>query len=72
MVGISHSMASRIRAGQRLPGINTIERISVAYGIPLKTLLAARRKGAEELKETGACPTFGELIRKRAFAKKAA
>lgn len=62
-VGIHHSMASRIRNGQRCPGSAVIEKISTEFGIPIQTLVKARNKGAEE---------FGELIRKRIFKDKPA
>lgn len=56
LVGCSHSMASRVVNGKRVPGIEAIEKISEVFGIPLQTLLDARRKGAEE---------FGKLMQKR-------
>jgi transcriptional regulator with XRE-family HTH domain len=59
--GITHSMASRLRSGKRLPSAKLMGRISSAYGIPANELLAAHAKGA---------PAMGALLRKRAFAKK--
>lgn len=59
-VGIHHSMASRIRNGKRLPGIDTIGRIAEVYGIPEKRLLDARKKGEE---------AFGRLIQKEIVDK---
>jgi transcriptional regulator with XRE-family HTH domain len=52
-IGCSHSMASRIVSGKRMPSVDLIEKIGVVYGIPINTLLAARRKGVE---------AFGELM----------
>lgn len=57
-IGVHFSMASRIRAGKRLPGLDTLQRIAAAYEIPLQTLVTARNKGAEE---------FGKLVRRRIF-----
>lgn len=59
-IGIHHSMASRIRNGKRLPGVDTIGRISAVYGIPEKRLLDARKKGEE---------AFGRLITKEIVDK---
>ena len=57
-IGCHHSMASRIRAGKRMPGPDLIQRISEEYGIPLKTLMEARKKGEEAM---------GALIRRKIF-----
>lgn len=59
-VGCHHSMASRIRGGKRLPGLPLVESISKAYGIPVASLLAARKKGED---------AFGEFITKKIFDK---
>lgn len=67
-IGCHHSMASRIVTGQRLPSIDLIDKISTAFGIPMKPLLDARKKGAAE---------FGSLMQRKivrpanASAKKA-
>lgn len=58
-IGCHHSMASRIRAGKRMPGPNLIQRISEEYGIPLKQLMDARKRGEEAM---------GSLIRRKIFA----
>lgn len=67
-IGVTHSMASRIRHGQRLPGVSTMERISEEFGISMRSLLAARKKDVES--EGGASHT-GELIEKRLARVKA-
>lgn len=59
-VGCHHSMASRIRGGKRLPGLPLVEKMSEVYGIPLKSLLAERRKGEE---------AFGDFVTRRIFDK---
>ncbi len=41
--GCHHSMASRIRSGHRLPGIDLLDRISKEFQIDLVDLIAARR-----------------------------
>ncbi len=58
-IGCHHSMASRIRSGDRMPGPNLIQRISEEYGIPMKTMMDARNRGEEAM---------GRLIRARCFA----
>lgn len=58
-IGCSHSMASRIVTGKRMPSIDLIERISETFGIPLKTLLSARHKGVEE---------FGRVMQRQVVA----
>lgn len=50
-VGCSHSMASRIRTGQRLPGLDLMNRISEAFSIPIPTLMKARKAGAGAMAE---------------------
>jgi transcriptional regulator with XRE-family HTH domain len=57
-IGITHSMASRIRNGKRAPGLATIEAISKEYGISLKTLIDAKNRGDE---------AFGRLITTKIF-----
>jgi len=57
-VGIHHSMASRIRSGDRLPSLRVIKAISDNYGIPMRTLVDARLAGAA---------TFSEILRRRVF-----
>ena len=52
-IGVSHSMASRIRNGRRLPGTRTLDRIHRELGIPLLDLMDAHRAGA---------PAFGRLL----------
>lgn len=52
-IGVSHSMASRIRNGRRLPGTQVLWAIHREFGIPVEELMAAHQDG----------PTaFGELI----------
>lgn len=48
-VGCDHSMASRIRSGHRLPGLDLMTRISEEFGIPMSTLLKARQAGPAEI-----------------------
>jgi transcriptional regulator with XRE-family HTH domain len=55
-IGVGHSMASRIRNGQRCPGVGTLARIHEVLGIPLVELTEKHRKGPE---------AFGKLIRRR-------
>lgn len=55
-IGVGHSMASRIRGGQRLPGTRTLHAIHREFGIPLEDLLEAHARGRV---------AFGELIRQR-------
>jgi transcriptional regulator with XRE-family HTH domain len=55
-IGVSHSMASRIRSGQRLPGTQTLGAIHREFGIPLEDLVRAHGRGREY---------FGRLIRNR-------
>lgn len=50
-VGCSHSMASRIRSGHRLPGLDLMARISEQFGIPVATLLKARQAGPGAMAE---------------------
>lgn len=57
-IGCSEAMASRLRAGKRLPSTELINRIHKQYRIPLKALVDAKLAGPEE---------FGRLIRARVF-----
>jgi transcriptional regulator with XRE-family HTH domain len=45
LIGCTHSMASRLRAGKRLPGSASMLRISAALQIPADTLLTAYGEG---------------------------
>ncbi len=40
-IGVGHSMASRIRSGQRVPSTGRILRIHEEFGLPLDELMAA-------------------------------
>lgn len=53
-IGVSPSMASRIRNGSRLPSVDGLRRISKEFDLPLDTLVLAHGRGAEH---------FGELMR---------
>ena len=53
-IGVGHSMASRIRNGQRLPGTQTLRAIHREFGIPLEDLMDAHSRGRQ---------AFGTLIR---------
>ena len=44
-VGLTHAQISRIRAGHRLPSIETMSRIQIAYGWTLDAQIAARLNG---------------------------
>lgn len=55
-IGVGHSMASRIRNGQRLPGTRTLARIHEEFGIDLLDLHDAHRAGPD---------AFGALMRER-------
>lgn len=55
-IGVTHSMASRIRNGHRLPGTQTLRAIHREFGIPLDDLMDAHGKGPEE---------FGQLLTSR-------
>jgi transcriptional regulator with XRE-family HTH domain len=57
-VGIHHSMASRLRAGKRLPSVALMRRISTEYGVPLAELVDAHTAGPEAM---------GSLLRRRVF-----
>ena len=62
LIGCTHSMASRLRSGKRLPGLDTLERIQREFGIPWDTLIAARAKGQAE---------FGKVFRSAIAARAA-
>lgn len=62
-VGCHHSLASRIRAGKRVPGYELMRRIGKEFNIPLEELASARDRGPE---------AFGELMRRRVFRARAA
>lgn len=53
-IGVGHSMASRIRSGQRLPSVAVMKRISEEFDLPLETLVLRHEQGPE---------AFGKLIR---------
>lgn len=55
-IGCSHSMASRMVNGKRIPSLDLIQTISEKYGIPLTSLVNARKKGGE---------AFGELLQRK-------
>lgn len=57
VMGVSASMASRVRNGKRLPSTPVLMRIHERMGISLETLLAAHTKGMSE---------FGSLISQHA------
>lgn len=54
LIGCTHSMASRLRAGKRLPGFEIMNRICEVFGIDWDQLVAARNQGQE---------AFGALLR---------
>jgi transcriptional regulator with XRE-family HTH domain len=47
-IGVSHSMASRIRNGRRLPSVRTLDAIHRELNIPLDELHRAHLAGPEE------------------------
>lgn len=55
-IGVGHSMASRLRSGDRAPGPDTMRRICAEFQIPVREMLDCRALGPE---------CTGELIRKR-------
>lgn len=59
ILGYHHSMASRIRSGERLPGVGRLRVLSRRFGISLEELLEAYEAGPA---------TFGELVRLRVFS----
>lgn len=44
-VGVSHSMASRIRTGKHRPSLEVAARISAEFGVPLAAVVAACLEG---------------------------
>lgn len=44
-IDVSSSMASRLLNGERLPSLDTIQRIATAYGRPLDEVVGARNAG---------------------------
>lgn len=54
-IGVSTSMASRMRRGQRLPSVNTLQRCHQGLGIPYESLTDAYSQGAD---------SFGALIQR--------
>lgn len=62
-LGIHFSMASRLRAGKRLPSTDLLRRIHKEFRIPLKDLVAAHEQGPK---------AFGKLIRERIFKESVA
>lgn len=62
LIGCTHSMASRLRAGKRLPGLDTLQNIQRVFDIPWDKLIAARNAGQDE---------FGRVFR-AAIASRAA
>lgn len=56
LIGVTFSMASRLRSGDRLPGTDTMEKVRDKLGISLDRQFAARSKGgtayADLLNET--------------------
>jgi transcriptional regulator with XRE-family HTH domain len=53
LMGVSPSMASRVRNGKRLPSTKVVMQIHERMSIPLDDLMAAHTQGCEE---------FGKLI----------
>ena len=58
-IGCTHSMASRVLNGKRLPSFHLMEAIEREFGVPMKDQLAARRKGME---------AYGALMQRRVVA----
>lgn len=54
LLGCSFSMASRLRAGKRLPGPAVLTRIHEQFGVPYSDLMTARHAGGA---------AFGSLLR---------
>lgn len=52
-IGVSESMASRLRRGHRLPSVRTVRRIQREFGIPYDELHRACELGG---------PAFGQLL----------
>lgn len=57
-VGVTHSMASRMRNGFRLPSVEVLRKIHTEFGVSLEELTAAHVAGPAE---------FGRLLRQRCF-----
>lgn len=62
-VGCHFSMASRLRAGKRLPAVALMRRISKEFKVPMDVLSDAHAKGPE---------AFGRVLRERVFKEEAA
>jgi transcriptional regulator with XRE-family HTH domain len=45
LIGVDHSMASRLRSGERLPSPDTMRRIADAFGVDGGVLLREHGKG---------------------------
>lgn len=58
--GCDFTMASRLRNGDRLPGIRLMIRISEAFDLPYDDLMAAYQEGA---------PAFGAYLRTHVFGQ---
>lgn len=57
-IGVHFSMASRLRAGKRLPSATILRRIHQEFRVPLKDLMDAHEQGPK---------AFGALLRERVF-----
>lgn len=57
-IGVTHSMASRMRNGQRLPSNTVLLKIQSEFDLPLQELVNAHAAGA---------PEFGRLLRSQVF-----
>lgn len=44
-IGVTHSMASRMRGGNRLPGIDTMQRIRTEFNADWDVMMAKRGEG---------------------------
>lgn len=53
-IGVSPSMASRIRNGDRLPSLRVLQAIHEEFGTPVDKLLGEASQGPEQ---------FGQLVR---------
>lgn len=56
-LGVSHSMASRIRSGQRLPGTRTLGKFAREFDVSLEECHKAYEKGPD---------AFGKLVQRYA------
>jgi transcriptional regulator with XRE-family HTH domain len=61
LIGVSASMASRIRNGKRLPSIEVMDRLALALGIDLIRLVNTYTQGAN---------AFGALVRELLHERK--